>query len=328
MLQLEWPSVLLALPLPYLIRRFSPVLARARGLVLKVPVLMDYEPLTGSARGHGRNLAPLLVAASAWLLLICAATRPQRLGEPIDVAVSGRDLMLAIDLSESMRETDFVVDSRPVNRLTATKAVAAEFIDKRIGDRIGLILFGQQAYLHVPLTFDRTTVKSLLDEAVIGMAGRQTAIGDALGLAVKRLREEDAPQKVLILMTDGRNSAGALDPLRAATLAGDAGLTVHTIGIGADEALKSNFFDNARVNSGTDLDEKTLKQIATLTGGRYYPARHTQGLAEIYAELDKLEVVEHGGEYYRPRETLYFWPLGGATVIAMALTGWVRARGY
>jgi len=227
--------------------------------------------------------------------------------------------MLAVDLSESMHESDFVLNSRPVDRLTAAKAVARRFIARRVGDRVGLILFGEQAYLHVPLTFDRETVLTLLDEAFIGMAGRQTAIGDALGLAVKRLRNEKTPHKVLILMTDGRNTAGQIEPLRAAELAAAAGLTVHTIGIGADEAIQRGFFGSVRINPSADLDEKTLREIAARTGGEYFRARDVAEFEAIYARIDALEPIEHAGAFFRPTSALFYWPLGIACALVATL---------
>lgn len=324
MLEFAWPWVLAALPLPWLVRRLLPPAGAVQGAALRVPSIEDFETLADTRGPAGGWRGSVLAAALAWLLLVLAAARPQWLGEEIEVPVSGRDLMVAVDLSESMRETDFVMNSRPVDRLSATKAVARRFIERRTGDRIGLILFGQQAYLHVPLTFDRATVQQLLDEAVIGIAGRQTAIGDALGLAVKRLREEDTPHKVLILMTDGRNTAGELEPLRAAELAADAGLTVHTIGIGADEAIQRGFFGSVRINPSADLDEESLQAIAKRTGGRYFRARDTAEFEQIYAELEKLEPVEHGGEHFRPVAPLFHWPLGLALAV-LAGTLLVRA---
>jgi Ca-activated chloride channel family protein len=316
MLQIEWPWMFLVLPLPWLLRWLLPPAAGATGSALRVPALQDFEVLQ-SARGARPPLDRGVAACFlAWLLLVTAAARPTWLGAPVEVPVNGRDLMLAVDLSESMRETDFMLDSRPVDRLTATKAVARRFIERRVGDRLGLILFGEQAYLHVPLTFDRTTVQQLLDEAVIGIAGRQTAIGDAIGLAVKRLREERATHKVLVLMTDGRNTAGAVEPLRAAELAAEAGLTVHTIGIGADEAIQRGFFGAVRINPSSDLDEKTLRAIAEQTGGRYFRARDTRSFDAIYAELDRLEPIAHGGQHFRPMRALFHWPLA----VALALT--------
>ena len=324
MIEFEWPWLLAALPLPWLVRRLLPPTGDARGGVLRVPDLADFRLFAEGGAVLSGSRWRLAVLALAWGCLLLAATGPHWIGEPIDVPLTGRDLMLAVDLSESMRENDFILGGRPVDRLTATKSVARDFIAQRRGDRLGLILFGQQAYLHVPLTFDRETVDQLLDEAVIGIAGRQTAIGDALGLAVKRLREEQAEQKILILMTDGRNTAGQVEPLRAAELAAEAGLKVYTIGIGAEEATQRGFFGSVRVNPSADLDETTLRAIAEKTGGRYFRARDTQEFDAIYDELDALEPIEHTGEQFRPRNALFHWPLGAA--LALFCTGLVARQ--
>jgi len=262
---------------------------------------------------------PLLLAAIAWLFLVIACTRPQWLGDPIEQAVSGRDLMLAVDLSGSMEEQDFVINKRSVDRLTAAKMVAADFINRRVGDRVGLILFGTQAYLQTPLTFDRKTVMTLLNESVIGLAGDNTAIGDAIGLAVKRLKSEQANSRVLVLMTDGANTAGEVSPLKAAELAAANHLKIYTIGIGADEMIVRSFFGNRKVNPSVDLDEKTLIKIAESTGGQYYRARNTDELNNIYMRLDELEPVEKDKQYFRPRSELYYWPLSLALGLAAAI---------
>jgi len=319
MLQFEWPWLFALLPLPWLLRYLLPTASAAEGAALRVPALNDFEVLVAAGGSAQIKRASVWLAALAWLLLVTGAARPQWLGEPVELPINGRDLMLAVDLSESMHESDFVLNNQPVDRLTASKAVAREFIARRVGDRLGLILFGQQAYLQVPLTFDRQTVQQLLDESMIGMAGRQTAIGDALGLGVKRMREQNTPHKVMILMTDGRNTVGDIDPLRAAELAHDAGLTVHTIGIGADQALQRGFFGTVRVNPSTDLDEDTLRAIAKKTGGRYFRARDAQAFEKIYAEIDKLEPVEHSGSHFRPTTALFYWPLGAAMALYLLL---------
>ena len=242
--------------------------------------------------------------------------RPQWLGEPIEQAVSGRDLMLAVDLSGSMEEQDFMVEKKRVDRLTATKYVAGQFIQRRIGDRLGLILFGTQAYLQTPLTFDRATVTTLLNESAIGLAGESTAIGDAIGLAVKRLRKQQANSRVLVLLTDGANTAGEVTPLKAAELAADNNLKIYTIGIGADEMIVRSFFGSRKVNPSRDLDEKTLIAIAEKTGGRYFRARNTKELNQIYQLLDELEPVEKEKQYFRPKTELYHWPLAIAFILA------------
>ena len=232
--------------------------------------------------------------------------------------VAGRDLMLAVDLSGSMQERDFSLNGRRVDRLTATKAVAGEFIERREGDRLGLILFGEQAYLQVPLTFDRRTVRTLLDEALINIAGKKTAIGDAIGLAVKRLRAKEG-DRILILLSDGQNTAGEIEPARAAQLAAQEQLKIYTIGIGADAG--SSFF-GMNIGGGSDLDEASLTRIAESTGGRYYRARNTRQLAEIYSEIERLEPIEIDTQTYRPVQSLFHWPLALAFILAMLI--WLR----
>jgi len=321
MIHFEWPWLLAALPLPLLIRWLVPAKMPVEQAALKVPFLDDFSDIETRAVSQTQQW-PLLLAAIAWLFLVIACTRPQWLGEPIEQAVSGRDLMLAVDLSGSMEEQDFVINKRSVDRLTAAKMVAADFINRRVGDRVGLILFGTQAYLQTPLTFDRKTVMTLLNEAVIGLAGDNTAIGDAIGLAVKRLKNEQVNSRVLVLMTDGANTAGEVSPLKAAELAAANHLKIYTIGIGADEMIVRSFFGNRKINPSVDLDEKTLIKIAESTGGQYYRARNTDELNNIYMRLDELEPVEKDKQYFRPRSELYYWPLslalGLAAVIALS----------
>jgi len=315
MIHFEWPWLLSLLPLPLLIRWLLPAHKPVEQAALKVPFLDDFSEGETRAISQTRRW-PLLAAAVAWILLIAACTRPQWLGEPIEQAVSGRDLMLAVDLSGSMEVQDFVINKQAVDRLTATKWVAGDFINRRVGDRLGLILFGTQAYLQTPLTFDRKTVMTLLDESAIGLAGDNTAIGDAIGLAVKRLKNQEVNSRVLILMTDGANTAGEVSPLKAAELAAENQLKIYTIGIGADEMLVRSFFGAQKVNPSQDLDEKTLTAIAEKTGGVYFRARNTDELNKIYQLLDELEPVEKDKQYFRPRSELYYWPLAGALLLA------------
>ena len=248
-----------------------------------------------------------------------ATARPQWLGEPVELPVSGRDLLLAVDLSGSMQTKDFYLGGETVDRLTALKAVAGKFIQRRVGDRLGLILFGDQPYVQVPLTFDRRTVQQLLNEAAIGLAGQRTSIGDVIGLAVKRLKKGQGSRQVLILLTDGANTAGQLTPLKGAELAAAEGLKIYTIGIGAEAMEVRSFFFSRTINPSADLDEKTLTAIARKTGGRYFRARDTDQLAKIYAELDQLEPVEHDHDVYRPISELYPWPLGLALICGLLL---------
>ncbi|WP_456380011.1 vWA domain-containing protein [Thiolapillus sp.] len=314
MFDFAWPWVFAVLPLPWLIWRFLPAVSQQQA-VLRVPFLADFEALQGrSIRTTGRSGLPLLVAVLAWVLLATAAARPQWQGEAIPLPMQGRDLMLAVDLSGSMAEEDFVIGRQRVDRLLATKIVAGNFIEKRQGDRVGLILFGQQAYLQAPLTYDLKTVKTLLEEAFINMAGQKTAIGDAIGLAIKRLREQKG-EKVLILISDGENTAGEMDPLKAAELAAQENLKIYTIGIGAD--ADADFFGMMRGRSA--LDEKTLTRIAEITGGRYFRARDTAQLMAIYDAIDAMEPVENEKRFFRPVKELFPWPLAVALMLSLGL---------
>ena len=319
MIHFAWPWLLTALPLPLLIRWLLPAHSAMQQSALKVPFLDDFSVAQTVQISQTTRPWPLWLAAAAWLLLLIACARPQWLGEPIEQAVSGRDLMLAVDLSASMEEQDFFINKKPVDRLTASKWVAGDFINRRVGDRIGLILFGTQAYLQTPLTFDRKTVLTLLNESVIGLAGENTAIGDAIGLAVKRLKNQPDNSRVLILMTDGANTAGEISPLKAAELATANHLKIYTIGIGADEMIVRSFFGNRKVNPSRDLDENTLVKIAESTGGRYFRARNADELNNIYLLLDKLEPVEKDKQYFRPRSELYFWPLSFALALSTVI---------
>ncbi|CAI8886731.1 vWA domain-containing protein [Methylocaldum szegediense] len=319
MIEFAWPWVFLALPLPWLVRRFLPPAHEPTAAALRTPFLDEIERLPSSRGVKRAKPHSLWIALVGWMLLTAAAARPQWLGEPIEQAVSGRDLMLAVDLSGSMEIEDFFLHGRAVDRLTATQWVAGQFIERRVGDRIGLILFGEQAYLQAPLTFDRTTVRILLDEAVIGLAGDKTAIGDAIGLAAKRLRDNPVGQRVLILLSDGANTAGAVSPLQAAELAAREKLKIYTIGVGADQMIVNDLFGRRRVNPSQDLDEETMNAIAEKTGGRYFRARDTNELEHIYELLDELEPVERTKQFYRPRTELYPWPLASALLVASIL---------
>lgn len=318
MWSLAWPWVLLALPLPWIMRALLP---EARGLSqagLRVPTLSSFETLRDRSDAEQLLNWRFWVAVLAWLLLVLAAARPERIGDELDVPVSGRNLMLAVDLSGSMDQKDFELGSRRVDRLTATKAVASDFISRREGDRIGLILFGERAYLQVPLTLDRETVRILLMEAFIGLAGEKTAIGDAITLAVRRVHEQSLEEgdQVLVLLTDGANTAGEIEPLKAAELAQQVGLRIYTIGIGAEQLEVSSLIGGRRrINPSADLDEDTLTRIAELTGGRYFRATDTASLQGIYKLVDELEPVEEPESGFRPVQSFFFWPLGGAFVL-------------
>ncbi|GMU44253.1 MAG: hypothetical protein AMXMBFR25_22390 [Lysobacterales bacterium] len=315
---LAWPWLLLALPLPWLLAHLLPPAPSALDAALRVPFAAEVDSL--AARVSNRRRVRILAWAwLAWALLCLAAARPQELGEPLQPPQRGRNLWLAVDLSGSMAAEDMRLGGRMVDRLTAAKAVLADFIERRRDDRLGLLVFGERAYALTPLTLDHEAVRSQLLDSAIGLAGQETAIGDAIALAVKRLR--DAPpaaagetaERVLILLTDGVNTAGAVDPQRALELARAEGLRVHTIGFGGSG--RSSFMGMS-IQRPAQIDEATLKRIAEGTGGRYFRALDTAQLAGIYAEIDRIEPTAEPGEVLQPREERYAWPLAAALLLA------------
>jgi Ca-activated chloride channel family protein len=316
-LALDWPYMLLLAPLPWFFWRLYPA-ASSEQAALRAPFFTTWQELhdssepaiTSSPRVRGFVL--LLI----WLALLLAMSRPSWIGEPISLPASGRDLLIAVDISGSMQVEDMRVGQNNVRRIDSVKQVVGSFIERRRGDRLGLILFGSNAYLQAPLTFDTETVRRFLLEAQLGFAGRETAIGDAIGLAVKRLRDDAAADRVLILLTDGANTSGEVQPLQAAEFAARDGLTVYTVGVGADEMMVQDFFGSRVVNPSADLDEDTLRSIADQTGGRYFRARDAKGLEKIYEILDELEPVESDVEIIRPVDELFHWPMGIAYLFA------------
>ena len=314
--ELAWPWMLVALPLPLLARLLPPASA-APVPALRFPFFNALRAALADNHSQ-RSRLRLAVAALAWLLLVVAAARPQLVGDTVRLPVTGRSIMLAVDLSGSMQTPDMSVGSRAVSRLAAVKAVAGDFIKRRAGDRLGLILFGDQAYVQVPLTLDRNTVRSLLDEAQIGLAGKRTAIGDAIGLAIKRLRAEPVKNRVLILLTDGASNAGNVNPLKAAQLAAREGVRIYTIGVGADEMEVPGPFGIPQLVRG-DLDEDTLKTVARETGGRYFRAADVTSLAQIYDLLDKIEPMSKDAQSWRPVRELYSWPLAAALLLTVVI---------
>jgi Ca-activated chloride channel family protein len=319
MFEFTWVWVFLLAPLPWIMRHLLPV-ADSGQASLNVSFLPELEALAGRrARANLSAWQQQLPFALIWLLLLLAAARPEWLGEPLPLPASGRDLMIAVDVSGSMEQQDMQWHGQDIDRLELVQHLFSDFIEQRRGDRVGLILFGSQAYLQAPLTFDRRTVRTWLDEAVIGIAGKNTAIGDAIGLAVKRLRQRPANSRVLVLITDGANTAGAIEPLTAARLAAEQGVKIYPIGIGSDpDAGITGMFG---LNPSSDLDEPSLRAIASQTGGQYFRARDADELEAIKASLDQLEPVAQQATQARPTHALYCWPLAGALLLSMLLVG-------
>ncbi len=306
-----WPWLLAALPLPWLVHALVPA-RRDAGVALRVPWSDRVQRIAAAGDGAVRVHGFRWLAFLAWCLLCIAAARPQQLGPAVAPPQVGRDLMLAVDLSASMGEEDMQLGGRMVDRLTAAKAVLSDFLDRRAGDRVGLIVFGERAFALTPLTLDRDSVRDQLGASVVGLAGRATAIGDAIALATKRLQPKEGTQAtskkhVLILLTDGVNTAGTLDPEKAAGIARDSGVRIHTIAFGGNGSV--SVFGFQLPMGGDDVDEPGLQRIAALTGGRFFRARDTGDLAGIYAEIDKLEPVQRQGRAVRPKIERYPLPL-------------------
>lgn len=303
MIQFGFPQVFLLLPLPWLVYRFFPKKEEI-SVALKVPDIQDFDGLSfKKPRVLSKPLSILSILT--WGLFLISAANPEFIGEPIQLTEEGRDIMLAVDLSGSMQIKDFVVNGKYMDRLSALKLMASDFIDRRHGDRIGLVLFGSEVYLQAPLTFDRVAVKQLLKETELGLAGTETAIGDAVGLAIKHLKDSQVASRVLILLTDGNNNTGNLTPEKAAQIAANANLKIHTVAIGSKNNGRPQF---GGVATSADIDEKALKSMADKTGGKYFRAYNTKELDQIYKEIDLLESRE-SSNHYIPIVTLYYWPL-------------------
>lgn len=310
--EFAWPWVIVLLPLPWLLRRWLRPAAPGQALHLPQPGL-QLATVSGNA-AHG--IVPWLLAL-AWLCLLTAAARPQWIGPPQAQQRSGRAVMLAVDLSGSMRTPDMELAGQSISRFGAVEAIAGDFIDRRRGDEMGLVLFGSQAFLVTPLTYDLSAVRAQLQGAAVGLAGTETAIGDAIAVAVKRLSALPEQARVLVLLTDGVNNAGSISPREAARAAKAAGVRIYTIGIGATQMRVPGFFGSQLVNSSADLDADMLTTIAKETGGQFFRATDGNQLADAYRAVDALEPMPQHGPTLRPRHELFRWPLLAAIALLL-----------
>ncbi|RAP37303.1 hypothetical protein B1207_03770 [Legionella quinlivanii] len=317
MFEIASPWVFLLLGLPLILWFLIPRASSSLPAALQVPF---YQ----SMRAIAEQDKPILSKKSGpgfwflvWALLVLAAAGPRWVGEPLPLEREGRNIMMVLDLSGSMELNDMLMNGRPVSRLAVVKHAAEQFVKERAGDRIGLILFGSQAYLQTPLTYDRHSVLLRIEDATVGLAGKTTSIGDALGLAVKRLQDVPKSSRVVILLTDGANNSGVLLPLKAAELAKSEQIKVYTIGLGseADPRMMSGPFIN--MGAGADLDEDTLKEIASITGGQYFRATDSSSLESIYQKINQLETVQQEHTTLRPQHEYYPWPLAFALALIM-----------
>lgn len=228
--------------------------------------------------------------------------------------------MLAVDISGSMQALDFSTATKNISRLEATKEVVGNFVRGRQSDRVGLVTFGEKAYLHVPLTFDTIAVSKMLNDTVAGMAGNATAIGDAIGLSVRTLRQRPEGSRVLVLLTDGEDNASSIPPMEAAKLAKQYGIKIYAIGIGKNGRVPFPTTSGGYALAEVRMDEGLLKEIASITGGQYFRATDKNVLESIYSRIDELEKSESDQKLYLIRDPYYHYPLGLAAVILLSLT--------
>ncbi|WP_371186104.1 VWA domain-containing protein [Thalassotalea maritima] len=325
MIEFAWPLAALLLPLPLIAYWLLPP-ASSEHAALKMPVLLPNMRAKSVATNDKK--APLWLTALIWALLVLATMRPQWLGDPVALPTESREMIIAVDLSGSMQIEDMQYQGQTINRLNMVKALLSDFIERRKGDRLGLLLFADDAYMQAPMTFDTQTIKQMLNESVIGLVGQKTAIGDAIALSVKRFINKDDSNRVLVLLTDGQNTSGKLTPDQALELAVAKDVTVYSIGIGADVMFERSLFGTRKVNPSRDLDEDTLSKIANQTGGRYFRAKDGESMAQIYQLLDQLEPVAQDAEQLRPLTALFFWPLGFALLLITARIVWLHYLAY
>ncbi|MGB0899690.1 MAG: VWA domain-containing protein [Psychrobium sp.] len=312
MLSFSLPWIFLALPVPLLVYFIVKPKPQPQLSALKIVNNQGFPVANESVAS--RSSFKLFASSIIWLLLIISSAQPMWIGEPITQPTQARELILAVDLSASMQEDDMKLNGRYVDRLTMVKSVLRDFIAKRQGDRIGLILFADNAYVQAPLTFDLTTVQTLLDESFLGLVGQRTAIGEAIGLAVKRFDNKEDSNRVLVLLTDGENTAGTITPEQALELAIAKDITIYTIGVGSDNNRQFGFF-----NRSSGVDEASLTNIALATNGKFFKATDSDELEEIYQQLDALEKIEANEETMRPQIALFFWPLAIAMVLVVLM---------
>ncbi len=323
MFELAWPWILTLLPLPWLIWFCLPRSERILPAALKIPF---FKAMVGIVEDEKRQIAKqtkMTLLFLIWSLLLFALAGPRWVGEPQPSVREGYNIMLVLDISGSMAMSDMLLHGRPTTRLAVVKHTAAQFVKDRGGDKIGLILFGSHAYLQTPLTHDRHSVLLRLEDATVGLAGKTTSIGDALGLAVKHLQKVPAKGRVIILLTDGVNNSGVLAPLKAAELASADGMKVYTIGLGSEIAPQmGGMFFNMTVTA--ELDEATLKEMASMTGGRYFRATDISSLQAIYQTIHQIETTTQEQATLRPQHAYYPWPLALAVFLFLY---WLAERG-
>lgn len=311
MITLAYPWLLLLLPLPVLVRWLVPAHREPRPS-LHVPFLDRLSRITGRQAGTGSAVltgvtARKLLLPFVWLCVVLAVARPQWIEPPVSRQKPMRDLLVAVDLSGSMETPDFTdASGKKVDRLTAVKQVLDGFLAKREGDRVGLIFFGTAAFVQAPFTEDLSACRQLLEEAQVKMAGPQTAFGDAIGLGITMFDRSPMQQKVMIVLTDGNDTASQVPPAKAAEIAKGKGIVIHTVSVGDPKAAGEEA-----------LDVPTLQGVAQTTGGIYSAASDRKQLESIYQKLDALETHATETESRRPKRDVHHWPLAAAFGVSL-----------
>lgn len=311
MLELAYPWVLVLLPLPWLVRALAPPY-REQVASLRLPFFSEIVEAAGLEAKSGsvvmkRKTLQMVTAVVVWILLVVAVAKPQWVGEPIVRTEASRDVMLAIDLSGSMDYRDFPdANGEKVERLDGVKQVVDQFVAERETDRVGLIVFGDRAFLQLPFTRDLRTARDLVHLMSVGMAGPRTAIGDAIGLSIKSFEESEVEDRLLILLTDGNDTASQMSPVNAAGIAKQNGVEVFTIGVGDPEA------------TGEDrVDFALLQKVAETTGGEFFTAEDHDTLDQVYRRIDELAVADVKTTSWRPRESMVHWPAAAALCLML-----------
>lgn len=317
-LSLAFPWALLLLPAPWLVWTFAPP-HRDRTRAIRIPFFRQVTEAAGLEPKAGalvlqRNRIQMIAAILCWVLLVLGLARPELLGQQVTVEKAARDMVLAVDISGSMDARDMDgTDGAPTQRLQVVKDVVGDFIEARDGDRIALIVFGTRAFVQTPFTEDLASVRELLDTTTVGMAGPDTAIGDAIGLAIRTFETSQVEQRLMVLLSDGADTSSRMSPVNAAEIAAQQGVSIYTIGVGDPEG------------SGDDkVDLQALEDIAARANGAFFYATDSAGLSEIYAEIDRQNPRITESVSFQPKQPLAWIPFAAVVLIAMATLAWLQ----
>ncbi len=305
------PNLWILIFLPLIMQTILPAKKNNLGSALRIPFIKDLQAIEGTPTTKAQNKTKFFYIFIIWALLVICLMRPITKDEEIKIPSKSREIVMITDISPSMLEKDFVYNAKVQDRLSGVKAIASKFIASRSSDKVGLVLFASKAYLQAPITYDKKAVIEVLNQAEAGMAGQSTAIGDALGLGLKYLKDTpNKDKKVMILLTDGESNDGYFSVAQAIELAQKEGVKIYTIGLGS----KNNFLDAIFGSQG--FDEKYLKLIAEFTNGRYFKASSGADLARVYQEINALEPIDSQNKTIIKVTELFYIPACFALLLA------------